>query len=253
MKKVLIKGENISKVFEKNDAKTQVLNQVNIDIYEGDFTIIMGSSGAGKSTLLYGLSGMDSITKGVVSYKGKKITDLSEKQMAKLRSEDFGFIFQEIQLVSNLSLFENVAVPGYINKKYEVKDVEKRAKELLREMGVERAENRLPSQISGGEAQRGAVARAMINDPGIIFADEPTGALNKANTERVLDLLSELNKKGQSILMVTHDLRGAIRGNRILYLEDGKILDELRMPAYSKDSGKEREEKISEWLSSLQW
>lgn len=129
----------------------------------------------------------------------------------------------------------------------------KRAEILLDQMGVGEAKDRMPSEVSGGEAQRAAIARAVINDPGLIFADEPTGALNKSNSQDVLNLLTAIHEKGQSILMVTHDIRAALRGNRILYLEDGRILDELDLPDYRNSESKEREEKINQWLSSLRW
>ena len=212
-----------------------------------------GPSGAGKSTLLYALSQMDAVTEGTVSYQGKELTRLKEKQMAKLRAEEFGFVFQQTHLVSNLTLLENVAVAGFVCKKGSTSQIQSRAQTLLTQMGVEKAENRLPSQVSGGEAQRAAIARAMIGNPGLLFADEPTGALNRSHSQEVLDLLTALNQSGQSILMVTHDLRAAVRGNRILYLEDGKILDELELPAYQAAQDKQREEKISQWLSKLQW
>ena len=173
--------------------------------------------------------------------------------MARLRSQEFGFVFQQTHLVSNLSLYENVAVAGYVGKKRPPQEAAKRAEALLEQMNVGSAKDRLPALVSGGEAQRAAIARAMINDPGLLFADEPTGALNKSNSEDVLDLLSRLNQSGQSILMVTHDVRAALRGNRILYLEDGKVLDELNLPVYDAGQLKERETQVNGWLSALQW
>ena len=203
-----------------------------MEIYEGDFTVIMGSSGAGKSTLLYALSGMDTITAGSVIFKGQEISSFSEKKMAQIRAKEFGFIFQQTHLVSNLTLFENVAVAGYAAKAGSVKEIREKADMLLSKMHAGDAKDRYPQQVSGGEAQRAAIARAMIGNPGLLFADEPTGALNKANSKEVMKLLMELNHDGQSILMVTHDVRAALCGNRILYLEDGKILDELNLAPY---------------------
>lgn len=251
MKNVLLAGKEVCKRFTKGG--TPVLDRVNAAVYEGDFTIIMGASGAGKSTLLYALSGMDSLSDGQVHYKGADISRYSEKQMARLRAQEFGFVFQQTHLVSNLTLFENVAVAGYINAKYSQKEVRERAESLLSQMGVTHAQGRLPHQTSGGEAQRAAIARAMIGEPGILFADEPTGALNKRSTEEVLDLLTELNEQGQSILMVTHDLRAAVRGNRILYLEDGRVPDTLVLPPYMQSDAKEREAKVNDWLTVLHW
>lgn len=249
MKEILLQGRAVRKAFEGG----LVLDQVDVDLFAGDFTVIMGPSGAGKSTLLYALSGMDRITRGEILYKGKTISRFSENQMAHLRSREFGFVFQQTHLVSNLTLFENVAVAGYVGKKRPPQETAEHAMALLEQMSVGGAKDRLPAQVSGGEAQRAAIARAMINDPGLLFADEPTGALNKSNSEEVLNLLSQLNRSGQSILMVTHDVRAALRGNRILYLEDGKILDELNLPGYEDGQAREREIQLGSWLSALQW
>lgn len=251
MRKALLTAKEIVKTYP--GAQEPVLNHINVEIYDGDFTVIMGPSGAGKSTLLYALSGMDTISSGQVLYKGKKLGTLSEKKMAKLRASEFGFVFQQTHLVSNLTLFENVAVAGFLEKGKSEQDVRNRAEELLKQMNVEKAKNRLPSEASGGEAQRAAMARAMINQPGLLFADEPTGALNRKHSEEVLELLTALNRDGQSILMVTHDVKAAIRGTRILYLEDGKILDEMPLPSFDVKTAKEREEKLSAWLTALSW
>ena len=253
MKEILLRGRAVRKVFSRNGTSTAVLDGIDIAIHEHDFTVIMGPSGAGKSTLLYALSGMDRITGGEITYKGKTISGFSEDQMAHLRSREFGFVFQQTHLVSNLTLFENVAVAGYVGRKRPPQETAKRGLALLEQMNVDGARDRLPAQVSGGEAQRAAIARAMINDPGLLFADEPTGALNKSNSEEVLNLLSRLNRSGQSILMVTHDVRAALRGNRILYLEDGKLLDELNLRSYEADQAREREIQVNAWLSALRW
>lgn len=252
MREALLAGKDICKEFQGNTGG-MVLDHVTLDIYAGDLTVIMGPSGAGKSTLLYALSGMDGITGGEIWYKGRKISGLREKQMADLRAHEFGFVFQQTHLVSNLTLYENVAVAGYLKTGQTAKEVEQRADELFCRMDVEKAKDRLPAEVSGGEAQRAAVARAVINRPGILFADEPTGALNRQNTQEALNLLTGLNETGQSILMVTHDVRAAIRGSRILYLEDGKILDELHFPAYRDEAAKDREIRLNEWLCALSW
>lgn len=253
MKNTLLQGKAVTKIFCQGSMENKVLDHVDVTVYEKDFTVIMGSSGAGKSTLLYALSGMDKISEGEVIYKGKEISSLREKEMARLRAQEFGFVFQQTHLVSNLTLLENVLVAGYVSKKESPNQVEERARNLLMQMEVERAQDRLPSQVSGGEAQRAALARAMIGQPGILYADEPTGALNQANTTEVLSLLTELNRAGQSILMVTHDMRAAARGNRILYLEDGKLMDELVLTTYSELEEKQRKQEVSQWLSGMQW
>ena len=253
MKNVLLQGKDVERAFYQGKVKNQVLDRVNIDIYKNDFTVIMGSSGAGKSTLLYALSGMDQISGGRVVYKGRELGSMKEREMARLRAEEFGFVFQQTHLVSNLSLLENILVAGYVSNKESAGGIQNRAKMLLEQMGISEAKDRFPSKVSGGEAQRAAIARAMIGKPGILFADEPTGALNRSNTTGVLDLLTELNRQGQSILIVTHDMRAAIRGNRILYLEDGKIIDELNLSAYGEQQEKQRENEINAWLGKMQW
>ena len=253
MADTILQGEKITKIFHQGKSEAKVLDGIDIKIYEKDFTVIMGPSGAGKSTLLYSLSGMDQINGGHVLYRGREISSLSEKQMARLRAEEFGFVFQQTHLVSNLTLLENVLVAGYVGRKDSAEKVKERAKNLLQQMDVEEAKDRLPAQVSGGEAQRAAIARAMIGRPGLLFADEPTGALNQANTREVLGLLTDLNREGQSILMVTHDLRAAARGNRVLYLEDGKVCDELALEPYNEMEEKQREREVSQWLSGLRW
>ena len=266
MKDTILSAKNVQKTFANDGEQVHVLTNVNLDIYAGDFTVIMGSSGSGKSTLLYALSGMDRATAGQVLYKRKdstetNITELKEKQMADIRVKDFGFVFQQMHLVSNLSLMENVSVTGFLDKKKSAADTKKKAAELLKRMGLDEVKNHLPSRVSGGEQQRCAIARAVINDPAILFADEPTGALNRKNTTEVLDLLSELNRNGQSIVMVTHDIKSALRGNRLLYLDDGNIVGELELTRYGEtdSSGnrlqgdKAREAQINAWLTSLDW
>lgn len=253
MKKVMIKADSVCKSFVNHGNQNHVLDMIDLDIYEQDFTVIMGSSGAGKSTLLYVLSAMDRPTSGTIRYLDMEISTGKEKELANIRANEFGFVFQQTHLVSNLTLFENVIVTGYLNKKKRPKEIRERAEMLLKQMNVGDASHRLPFQVSGGEAQRAAIARAMINEPGILFADEPTGALNKRNSEDVLNLLTKLNEQGQSIVMVTHDLHAAIRATRLLYLEDGKILDEMRLPAFEESMSRNREAQVTAWLTSLAW
>ena len=253
MKHTILSAKGLCKSFAHNGGQLHVLSHVELELYEGDFTVIMGASGSGKSTLLYALSGMDRATAGEVVYNGSDIVKMKEKDLAKLRYTDFGFIFQQMHLVSNLTLFENVAVPGYLNKQRSANEVKLRTENLLEKMSVSHIKTHLPSQVSGGEQQRCAVARAVVNNPKVLFADEPTGALNRKNTTDVLDLLTELNREGQSVLMVTHDMRAALRGNRILYLEDGNIVGELALPDYSAGQEKARETQVNAWLTSLEW
>ncbi|MCR5168534.1 MAG: ABC transporter ATP-binding protein [Oscillospiraceae bacterium] len=253
MKKTILSAKGVCKSFAHNGSQVHILTGLDAEIYEGDFTVIMGASGSGKSTTLYALSGMDRATGGSVIYNGEDIVKMSENKLSSLRHKDFGFVFQQMHLVSNLTLYENITVPGYLNKERRAADVDKRAEELMEKMGIAHIRKHLPSQCSGGEQQRCAIARAVINDPKLLFADEPTGALNRKNTAEVLDLLTDLNQNGQSILMVTHDVRAACRATRLIYIEDGRIAGDLDLPPYDPKDEKSRETQISSWLSSMQW
>lgn len=253
MKKTILSAKDVCKSFAHNGGQNHVISHVDFEQYEGEFTVIMGASGSGKSTLLYALSGMDRATSGQVMYEGKDLVTMKEKELSKLRYTDFGFIFQQIHLVGNLSLFENVAVSGYLNKEKSASEVKERTEELLKQMGIDHVKTHLPSQVSGGEQQRCAIARAVINSPKLLFADEPTGALNRKNTKEVLNLLTGLNKEGQSILMVTHDVRVALRATRLLYIADGNIIGELSLPPYDPTMEESRETQVNAWLNSMEW
>lgn len=255
MKEIIFQGTDMVKTF----GETTVLQGISLKLYQGDFAVIMGSSGSGKSTFLYAVSGMDRLSRGQLFYKGKQSCDemidiahASEKELTRLRAEDFGFVFQRSHLVSSLTLEENIRMAGLICGSMSEKEIRERTDALIRQMRLEKAKDRLPAQVSGGEAQRAAVARAVIAGPRILFADEPTGALNKANTEEVLDILTALYAQGQSILLVTHDREAALRGNRILYLEDGSIVGELELSPY-QGKDREREQKLATWLEGFQW
>lgn len=249
MKEVIFHGTDMVKTF----GETKVLQGISLELYKSDFTVIMGSSGSGKSTLLYALSGMDRLSGGQLFYNGKfDITHASEKELTYLRAEEFGFVFQRTHLVSSLTLEENIRMAGLICGSMSEKEIKEKTDALIHQMRLEKAKDRLPAQVSGGEAQRAAVARAVITKPAILFADEPTGALNKANTEEVLDLLTALHAEGQSILLVTHDREAALRGNRILYLEDGAIVGELALNPY-QGKNIERERELASWLESFHW
>lgn len=253
MKKEILSARELCKSFANNGGQIHILQHINMSVYEGDFTVIMGASGSGKSTLLYALSGMDRATSGEVLYDGENIVTMKEKALSKLRHTDFGFVFQQMHLISNLSLYENVVVSAYLNKEKSVKEIKKYADELFEKVGISHIKTHIPSRVSGGEQQRCAIARALVNNPKLLFADEPTGALNRSNTKEVLNLMTEFNRSGQSILMVTHDVRAALRANRILYIEDGKIVGELTLPPYNQEEEESRKTQVNAWLSSMKW
>lgn len=253
MKHTILSAKDLCKSFAHNGDQLHILSHINLELYQGDFTVIMGASGSGKSTLLYSLSGMDRATAGQVLYENRNLADMREKKLAELRHTDFGFIFQQMHLISNLSLFENIAVSGYLNKNHTTSEINIRTSELMKKMEILHVKTHLPSQVSGGEQQRCAIARAVIHQPKLLFADEPTGALNRKNTIEVLNLLTELNANGQSILMVTHDMHAALRATRILYLADGIIIGELSLPPYQPEDEKSREAQVNAWLGSMEW
>lgn len=259
MKDAILESRRLAKSYAADGVQTHVLGSVDLAIREGDFAVVMGPSGSGKSTLLYCLSGMDAPTSGEVLFRGRDIAQAGEAELADLRAQRFGFVFQAAHLVSNLTLFENVVVPGYLKQGRSAAQARRRAQELVERMGLAEVAGHLPNQSSGGQQQRCAVARAVVNEPDIVFADEPTGALNQANSREVLALLSELNAQGQTVLMVTHDVKSAVRGNRVLYFEDGGVRGELELPAWDAARAAEeayvrdREAQASAWLASLSW
>ena len=272
-KQTVISAKNLSKTFSNESVQQHVLKNLNLSIYKGDFTVIMGNSGSGKSTLLYALSGMDRPSIGTVSYyvnEGKKetlseieISQYNNDRLAKFRRDHVGFVFQQNYLNDSMSALDNILVCGLL-KSTDKRSLTKRAKELLEKVEItERDYKKFPTQLSGGQQQRIAVVRGVINAPEVLFADEPTGALNSQNTENVLDILSDLNATGQSIVMVTHTFKAAERGNRIIYLADGIISDEIYLGEYLGDykdesnpnieEARERHNRLKIFLQNMGW
>ncbi|NHM13596.1 ABC transporter ATP-binding protein [Xiamenia xianingshaonis] len=250
---VVISAENVRKSYGGAAGSSDVLDGVSVDVFAGDFTVIMGPSGAGKTTLLNCLSGLESIDAGEVAYEGTSFARLSDRQMSDVRAASFGFVFQSPRLVSNLTLYENILVAGLLSPNLTDRQARDKADALVRALGIESAARHLPNQVSGGEAQRAAVARALVCEPSIVFADEPTGALNQANSEELLDILCESNAAGQTILMVTHDVKAALRATRIVYLRDGSVEGELDIGTYDKAASAAREREIVGWLADQGW
>ena len=253
MTKTIIKTEKLCKTFSSGGVQQHVLKNLDLNLMEGDFTIIMGSSGSGKSTLLYAISGMDKPTLGEIEFAGKNISKLNNDQLAIVRRKHCGFVFQQIYLLDNMSVLDNVLASGLLVNK-DKRGVVKKAKELLTQVGIdEKSWSKFPTQLSGGEAQRVGIVRAIINSPKILFADEPTGALNSTSSDRVLDVFLNVNRNGQSIVLVTHDVKTALRGNRIIYLRDGVICGDLNLGPYSEDKNIERHEKLKHFLAEMGW
>ncbi len=249
---IVISAKHLKKSFGKKENLQTIYSDLNIDIYKGDFTVIMGSSGAGKSTLMYSLSGMDKPDGGQIDFDGTDITELNSDKLAVFRRSQCGFVFQQIYLIDNMSLMDNVITAGILTNKNK-EEIKNRAKELFSLVNIpETTWKKTPSQISGGEAQRAGIVRAVINNPNVLFADEPTGALNSANGTAVLDVFSSLHEKEQSIVMVTHDKKSALRGNRILYIKDGEIFGECDLGKYEPDNA-ERTEKFEKFITEMGW
>ena len=251
-KGICIETKNLCKTYYNSKQGVHVIKNLDMEIYEGDFTIIMGVSGSGKTTLLYLLSALDEMTSGEVNYGERSISKMKPNELVDFRRDEIGYIFQGINLVPYLSVLENVAVIGKL-KNRKNRDVVGNCKKLLCELGLEDELYRQPSEISGGQQQRVAVARALINDCDILFADEPTGALNTSQGENLLDILSKINDKNKSIVMVTHDLKAACRGNRIIYLKDGKIHGELSLGKFRIEDLEDREQTVYNFLRKRGW
>ncbi|NBI30064.1 ABC transporter ATP-binding protein [Chengkuizengella marina] len=247
-KEILLQAVRISKVYGSGSETFHAVKNIDLEIYKGDFTVIMGSSGSGKSTLLYMLSGLDNLTHGEIYFKDRRIDLFSEEDMARFRSHKIGYVYQSINLVPDLTLFENITFPGYVagNNKSAVR---KKALSLMKLMNIEKLNQRLPSQVSGGQQQRAAIARSLISTPEVIFADEPTGALNFEQGNNILDILTNVNQYGQSVVMVTHDLKAACRADRLILIKDGMVEGILELSKYKPEDLKEREKRIYSFIS----
>lgn len=252
MSNTILSTNKLCKTFSNGGVQQHVLKNLDLSIYEGEYTVIMGASGAGKSTLLYALSGMDKPTLGEIYFNEKEISRYSNDKLAIFRREHCGFVFQQVYLLENMSVMDNVMASGLLINKNR-REVAKRAEELFAQVNIDKATwTKFSSQLSGGEAARAGIVRALINQPKIVFADEPTGALNSTYGKAVLDLLTQINENGQSIIMVTHDLRSARRGNRIIYLKDGVVCGECNLGPYISGDH-DRHDKLTSFLSEMGW
>lgn len=251
-KEIIISARHLKKVFGSGDSEQVVYSDFNIDIYKGDFTVIMGASGAGKSTLMYSLSGMDTPDAGTITFCSTEITGMNSDELAVFRRKNCGFVFQQIYLIDKMNLLDNVIAAGSLTSRNKA-DIVERANKLFDMVNIPAAtRKKLPSHISGGEAQRAGIVRAAINRPSAIFADEPTGALNSNNSDAVLDVFSMLNAAGQSIIMVTHDKKSALRGNRVVYIKDGTIYGDCDLGIYSADDA-QRTKRLEDFLREMGW
>lgn len=254
MMKNILEIKGLSKVYLSVQGIQQpILKDIHLQIEQGEFVAVMGPSGSGKSTLLYTISGMDKMTAGRVFFNGREINDLSENELAGLRLNSMGFIFQQMHLLKNLNIRDNIILSAYKAKTSSRRTINTRAAELMKRTGIDTLADRDITQVSGGQMQRAAICRALINQPDILFGDEPTGALNSKATGEIMEILAEINQLGTTIMLVTHDAKVAVRAERVIYMLDGSIVAEQRLGKYIRDKGdlKWREEKLSKWLSIM--
>lgn len=251
----LLEVKDLCKTYVIDKRQNNVLKNVNFVIEDGEMVAIMGPSGSGKSTLLYAISGMDQATSGEVLFDNKDITKLGQDEMASLRLDEMGFIFQQMYMMKNLTILDNIILPAIQSKKTRESKKEKikRGEELMRKLGIiEVADNDI-NEASGGQLQRACICRSMINKPKILFADEPTGALNRTSSNEVINELIKLNQEGTTIMMVTHDAKVAAKCSRILYILDGNIKGEYDNTKRDELSEKELERSLNNWLMDLGW
>lgn len=241
----------------ENLNKDKILHQVSFEMKQGEMLAVMGPSGSGKSTLLYNVSGMDQPTGGKVWLGDTEITGLSEDAKADLRLHQMGFIFQQMNMIANLNILDNILLPVMqANKGKGEKsksELMAEAKRRMRQLSISELGSRQITQVSGGQLQRACICRSIMNEPEILFADEPTGALNKSAAEEVVAELLKLNREGMSILIVTHDSKVASTCDRIMYLLDGRIRGELKLGKPGNSMEKQREERVNRWLMDMGW
>lgn len=245
---ITLRAEGLSKTYFSTDPPTQVLNGIDLAVNKGEFLTIMGASGSGKSTLLYSISGMDRPTDGVVSLEGRDLTSLNDKEMSNVRLTKMGFIFQQAYFLSNLNIRDNILLPALKAAPKDKEAVNARIDALMDRFGIGHVKTHGITQVSGGQLQRASICRALAAGPSILFADEPTGALNSSMTVEVMDTLTDVHREGTTLVMVTHDPAVAARADRVIYLRDGRLVDSRDMGAWSKEQAAHREDDLLAWL-----
>ena len=255
MEKIL-EVTDLCKTYIVDKRQNHVLKNVNFSVKEGEMVGIMGPSGSGKTTLLYTVSGMDDATGGSIRFQNRDLTKLNNKELANVRLNDMGFIFQQMYMLKNLPILDNIILPAVQSKKTNSTRQEKVEKglALMHKLGIADIADNDINEVSGGQLQRACIARSMVNDPAIIFADEPTGALNRTASNEVMEELVRLNQEGTTIMMVTHDAKVAAKCTRVLYIVDGTIKGEYNLGRYeSENTLRERERSLNNWLLELGW
>lgn len=255
----VLKVKDLCKTYIVNRQQNNVLKNVSFTLHEGDFVSIMGPSGSGKSTLLYTVSGMDRVTAGEVEFDGVKLSALSEKQAAEIRLHKMGFIFQQMHMLKNLSIYDNIILSGFqaLQRKGRTRkrsDVNAYAVDLMNRLGIIETATHDITEVSGGQLQRACICRALINHPRMLFADEPTGALNSQAAKEVMRELTRINQEGTALMIVTHDVKVAAQSGKVLYMVDGNIQGEIILGSYTGENDlRERERTLNRWLMERGW
>lgn len=247
--KTILEIKNLSKSFED----TQVLNNINLKVNEGEFLAIMGQSGSGKSTLLYCISGMDRPTSGEILFCNNDISKLDDEKISEIRLNKMGFIFQHSYLLKNLSIRDNIVLPGFKANTLSRERVNQNADILMSKTGITNIGHHDIKKVSGGQLQRASVCRALINQPDILFGDEPTGALNSSTTKEVMDIINNINSEDTTVIIVTHDAKVAARADRVIFLMDGNIHAELTIGKYNNNNNNNESEKLSREKLLYEW
>lgn len=229
----IIRGKHLVKSFDMGDEKLHVLNGVSVEIFQGEFVSVMGPSGSGKSTLMFALSGMDSVDGGTVSFAGKDLSALRERELADIRRTKMGFVFQQPTLLKNLNILDNIILPSMRGNRKNAAKLAEKARALMKKTGIAELEKRNITQVSGGQLQRAGICRALMGNPAIIFGDEPTGALNSTSAQEIMSILAGINEDGTAVMLVTHDAKVAAQTERILFMRDGAIVSEMRLPKFN--------------------
>ena len=248
--------KDLCKTYITNKRQNNVLKNISFTVEKGEMVAIMGPSGSGKSTLLYAVSGMDRATSGEVLFGGRDIVSMPEKELAGLRLNEMGFIFQQMYMLKNLSVLDNILLPALHSKnnRSSRKEKVKTGQDLMHRLGIIDVADNDINEVSGGQLQRACICRSMINRPKMLFADEPTGALNRSSSEEVMEELAKLNRDGTTIMLVTHDARVAAKCSRVLFIVDGNIKGEYHLDKYtSAVQMRDRERSINNWLMEMGW
>ncbi|BFH65744.1 ABC transporter ATP-binding protein [Paenibacillus azoreducens] len=244
MKKIII-GDHIVKSFGEGDEKRNVLGGVTVEINEGEFVAVMGPSGSGKSTLMFVLSGTDGVNGGKVVVDGRDLSEVGENELSDIRRTKMGFVFQQPTMLKNLNILDNIILPSMRGNRKNAAKMTEKARALMKRVGIAELERRDITQVSGGQLQRAGICRALMNSPKVIFGDEPTGALNSKSAQEIMDIFSEINAEGTAIMLVTHDAMVAARTERIMFMRDGTIVSDLKLPKFNGTDMDGRVEKVA--------